>query len=421
MSRHEYTATQGTSGLSRGERRMQELLDHLKTVESTREKQGPLLEGINRQQKQLESAQDTVKLSQTLGEDCRRANDLASQEQHAADAALEIVNRLLSKMEAREAESNSNELERQQAKRQKLEPKSSPARGETHQQQQQQQQQGRDRRLSRSGDGERPAIDRRRGSEAQESDRSRRESSTGREARRERDKERERDRDRARDKDRDRDRSRGRERDRSRDHARRSERDSGHAERSSRRDADDTRGSMRIISKGSLVAVRVAAPGAEGGEEWILATVLSYSSEKNRYTVQDYDVESAVRPTYVLSPRLVLFVTSDPTLASSKKKPLWDRSRNPEVPRGQRVLALYPRTTAFYQCTVVTPPSQNTSVSGMLFPPAPGVPMGPADPSLGAMPDPTANPMYKVQFDDDNGNLVDVPAHLVIPMPRSSH
>ncbi|KAJ1858877.1 hypothetical protein LPJ76_000635 [Coemansia sp. RSA 638] len=54
----------------------------------------------------------------------------------------------------------------------------------------------------------------------------------------------------------------------------------------------------------------------------------------------------------------------------------------------------------------------------MLFPPAPGVPMGPADPSLGAPPDPTANPMYKVQFDDDNGNLVDVPVHLVIPMMR---
>ncbi|KAJ2124017.1 hypothetical protein IW147_002124 [Coemansia sp. RSA 720] len=54
----------------------------------------------------------------------------------------------------------------------------------------------------------------------------------------------------------------------------------------------------------------------------------------------------------------------------------------------------------------------------MLFPPAPGVPMGPADPSLGAPPDPTANPMYKVQFDDDNGNLVDVPVRLVIPMMR---
>ncbi|KAJ2481227.1 hypothetical protein IWW56_001906 [Coemansia sp. RSA 2131] len=360
MSRHEYPAPQPTPGLSRGERRLQELLDHLKSVEASRSSQVPLLERINHHH-------DTAMLHTQLLDDYNAATQLAQQEQHSASAALEIVNRLLARMEAREAE---QEAERQTAKRQKTEQRSSP--GESY---------GKDRRMSRSGDSA-PNLEKRRGSETTEPRDWQRRGSASRDP-----------------SGRDTRRDRSRTRDPSRD---------------PRRDAP------RIISKGSLVAVRVAAAG-EGDEEWILATVLSFSSEKNRYTVQDYDVESAVRPTYVLSPRLVLFVTSDPLLLSTKKKPLWDKVRNPEMPRGQRVLALYPRTTAFYQCLVVVPPSLNTSVSSMLFPPAPGVPMGPADPSLGAPPDPTANPMYKVQFDDDNGNLVDVPAHLVIPMMRSGH
>ncbi|KAJ1663161.1 hypothetical protein IW140_005674 [Coemansia sp. RSA 1813] len=155
-----------------------------------------------------------------------------------------------------------------------------------------------------------------------------------------------------------------------------------------------------IISKGSLVAARVAPAGA-ASEEWILATVLSYNSEKNRYTVQDDDLESPVRPTYVLSPRLVILVTSE-TSSSSSRRRLWDRSRNPEMPRGQRVFALYPRTTAFYHGTVVIPPSQYTS--------------SPLGDSAGA--DPNTNPMYRLLFDDDDDLELDVPAHLVLPVPR---
>ncbi|KAI8318412.1 hypothetical protein GQ54DRAFT_314511, partial [Martensiomyces pterosporus] len=33
-------------------------------------------------------------------------------------------------------------------------------------------------------------------------------------------------------------------------------------------------------------------------------------------------------------------------------------------------------------------------------------------------PDPVRNPMYKVQFDDDDNKEMDVPAHLVITLPR---
>ncbi|KAJ2887176.1 hypothetical protein FB639_001425 [Coemansia asiatica] len=191
-------------------------------------------------------------------------------------------------------------------------------------------------------------------------------------------------------------------------------------------DASGSRGqssSLRPISKGSLVAVRVATAGAgEQGEEWILATVLSFSSEKNRYTVQDYDLESDVRPTYVLSPRLVLFVCSEFSAnPSAARRRLWDRARNPEMARGQRVLGLYPRTTAFYQGTVVLPPSLNTQPSHPSLLGAYGATLvigGEQD--AAAPPDPVTNPMYKVQFDDDDVKEVDVPAHLVIPMPKIS-
>ncbi|KAJ2720376.1 hypothetical protein GGI07_004641 [Coemansia sp. Benny D115] len=178
---------------------------------------------------------------------------------------------------------------------------------------------------------------------------------------------------------------------------------------------------MRSISKGSLVAAHVPTTGGDQAEDWILATVLSFNSEKNRYTVQDYDLESAVRPTYVVSPRLVLFVTAEASTTFSARRRLWDRSRNPEMPRGQRVLGLYPRTTAFYQGTVVTPPSLNTTASNAptVLPPAAGALIG-SEQDIGMPPDPVSNPMYKIQFDDDDVQELDVPAHLVIPMPRSS-
>ncbi|KAJ2232408.1 hypothetical protein IWW45_004992 [Coemansia sp. RSA 485] len=247
----------------------------------------------------------------------------------------------------------------------------------------------------------------------------------GRDRDRERDRERGRDREREKERDRDRDRDRDREAaDRDKDRMRKRDRDS-----SSRRDpSEDTTGSRsqsvstRPISKGSLVAARVATAGAgEQGEEWILATVLSYSSEKNRYTVQDYDVESAVRPTYVLSPRLVLFVSSESSANPSARRRLWDRARNPEMARGQRVLGLYPRTTAFYQGSVVLPPSLNTQPSHPSSLGAYGATLAVgSEQDAAAPPDPVTNPMYKVQFDDDDVKEVDVPAHLVIPMPKIS-
>ncbi|KAJ2658431.1 hypothetical protein IWW48_004011 [Coemansia sp. RSA 1200] len=177
-----------------------------------------------------------------------------------------------------------------------------------------------------------------------------------------------------------------------------------------------------VIGKGSLVAARVAPAGA-AEEEWILATVISYNSEKNRYTVQDDDLESAERPTYVLSPRLILLVaaasatgsltaaTATAAMSGHRRRSLWDRARNPEMPRGQRVLALYPRTTAFYQGTVVIPPSLNGDQASSTSASASDSAASPDSPH------PSTNPMYRLLFDDDDNQEVDVPAHLVLPVP----
>ncbi|KAJ2676520.1 hypothetical protein GGI25_003555 [Coemansia spiralis] len=167
---------------------------------------------------------------------------------------------------------------------------------------------------------------------------------------------------------------------------------------SSRTRSRDASSRLEIIPKGSQVAARVAPLGEE---EWILATVLSYSAEKNRYTVLDDDQESPVRPTYVLSPRLVLFVTgpagNSNSSSSSGNSRKWDRGRSPEMAKGQRVLALYPRTTVFYQGTVVAPPSSSSALSNGENP----------------------SPVYRLLFDDDDNQEVDVPAHLVLPIPRN--
>ncbi|KAJ2816635.1 hypothetical protein FBU31_006507, partial [Coemansia sp. 'formosensis'] len=168
------------------------------------------------------------------------------------------------------------------------------------------------------------------------------------------------------------------------------------------------------IGNGCLVAARVSPATSDQAELWILATVLSYNGEKNRYTVQDEDDESPVRLTYVLPARLVLFVSAETNATTpAARRRRWDRSRNPEMSRGQRVLAMYPGTTSFYTGQVATPPSLNTSSSPVL-----GVASlaDPAEPPA----DPVSNPMYRVQFDDDDEKERNVPAHLVVPQPRPS-
>jgi len=68
----------------------------------------------------------------------------------------------------------------------------------------------------------------------------------------------------------------------------------------------------------------------------------------------------------------------------------------PDYPQGQRVLAVYPGTTVFYHTIVHDGPKKS----------------GPRTASNAK-----AERQYKVMFDEDEGNIRTVPAHLVFAPP----
>ncbi|RUS26331.1 SGF29 tudor-like domain-containing protein [Jimgerdemannia flammicorona] len=106
--------------------------------------------------------------------------------------------------------------------------------------------------------------------------------------------------------------------------------------------------SDRIIPNGTMVAAKHGKQ-KDKSEEWILAVVLNFYAEKNKYQVEDVDQDdnSGVRPIYVLSTKSVI-----PIPEESEVRLL------PEIPPNQGVLALYPGTTCFYKATVVVSPSK---------------------------------------------------------------
>ncbi|EIE80314.1 hypothetical protein RO3G_05019 [Rhizopus delemar RA 99-880] len=123
-----------------------------------------------------------------------------------------------------------------------------------------------------------------------------------------------------------------------------------------------------IIEKVSvLIALRDAseynhAPGTsvaakqpqqkDKDEEWILAVVINYNSDKNKYQVEDVDQdEFGQKQRYMLQPRNVI-----PIPNASEARGL------AELDIGQDVLALYPGTTCFYKAKVIEPPSKYVSI-----------------------------------------------------------
>lgn len=72
-----------------------------------------------------------------------------------------------------------------------------------------------------------------------------------------------------------------------------------------------------------------------------------------------------------------------------------------EYPAGSTVLALYPDTTSFYRATVISAPIPGTGMGG---PPRPGVR---ADPGA-------VKGMYRLSFVDDDDNVRDVEAKMVV-------
>ena len=106
---------------------------------------------------------------------------------------------------------------------------------------------------------------------------------------------------------------------------------------------------------GDLVAALVKSE--EGDENWILAEVVYYNSQTNKYEIDDIDEEQKER--HILSRRRVV--------------PLPTFRANPEThpqalfPRKSLVLALYPQTTCFYRAIVQEQPKLPTDQYKVLF------------------------------------------------------
>ncbi|ORY06117.1 DUF1325-domain-containing protein [Basidiobolus meristosporus CBS 931.73] len=102
-----------------------------------------------------------------------------------------------------------------------------------------------------------------------------------------------------------------------------------------------------IIPKRSYVAAKTPRI-KDKSQEWILAVVLQYFPEKNKYQVEDADVdENGKRMRYNLPPRNIIPLPEEAIL-----------NEYPEFDIDHVVLALYPNTTCFYKAIVVLPPSK---------------------------------------------------------------
>ncbi|KAF9384066.1 SAGA HAT/Core module component [Podila verticillata] len=126
-----------------------------------------------------------------------------------------------------------------------------------------------------------------------------------------------------------------------------------------------------IIPVGHQVAARTPKD-KDKQEEWILARVLNYSAEKNKYRVEDDEADDSGK-------KIVIMIVDD-------------QDAVPEFPAGHTVLALYPSTTCFYKAVVVQPPSKNKDY---------------------------ATPVYRIKFDDDGGNERTAPPRMVLDMPKA--
>ncbi|ORE07924.1 DUF1325-domain-containing protein [Rhizopus microsporus var. microsporus] len=134
-----------------------------------------------------------------------------------------------------------------------------------------------------------------------------------------------------------------------------------------------------ILAPGTSVAAKQPQQ-KDKDEVWILAIVISYHADKNKYQIEDVDQdEFGQKQRYMLQPRNVIAI---PNINEARE--------HPELSVGQDVLALYPSTTCFYKARIVEPPSKNKDAPGN----------------------------YKVQFEDDNNEFQYVMPGHVLELPR---
>jgi len=129
------------------------------------------------------------------------------------------------------------------------------------------------------------------------------------------------------------------------------------------------------LPKGNLVVVRPP------GQDWLLASILQYFPDKNKYEVEDVEEEEDTKkkPRYIFPVKCVLEIPTD-----VDKKPYY--------PKGHEVLSLYPNSSCFYKATVVKTPNEHKNSSD-------------------------GKPAYIVRFEDDDEAEREVPADRVLDMP----
>ncbi|ESO95370.1 hypothetical protein LOTGIDRAFT_215012 [Lottia gigantea] len=111
-----------------------------------------------------------------------------------------------------------------------------------------------------------------------------------------------------------------------------------------------------VARSGDKVAARVK--GTDGEENWILAEVVSFNANTNKYEVDDIDAEEG-KERHTISKRRVVPL------------PIWKANpdTDPEAlfPKGTLMLALYPQTTCFYRAVVEIPPKGPQDDYSVLF------------------------------------------------------
>ncbi|SAM71326.1 uncharacterized protein UBRO_00356 [Ustilago bromivora] len=143
------------------------------------------------------------------------------------------------------------------------------------------------------------------------------------------------------------------------------------------------------LTSGRKVAVLPSKTNEES--DWLKASVLSYAKPSNEYTVQDDD-EPGPEGTYKVGMDNII-----PLPVSLQTMPASD------YPPGSRVLGMYPDTSCFYGATVKSGGpglSRNANLAKLIKKEAEML-----------------EAKYNLEFDDDNGEIRQVPAWLVVQGP----
>ncbi|KAJ3040205.1 hypothetical protein HDV00_011302 [Rhizophlyctis rosea] len=145
-----------------------------------------------------------------------------------------------------------------------------------------------------------------------------------------------------------------------------------------KRQKTDDADTSDILRPGDQVAVKPM------NSDWLLAIVLKFIAEKNKYEVEDAEDDEekpGTRKKYIFPAKMVIPIPKE-------TKP------RTEFPPGHEVLAQYPASSCFYKATVIVPPSKN-----------PHTAIG-----LGGK--------YIVKFEDDGDIERTVEPRMVLDMPK---